>query len=236
VRVIQTPRSTGTRTLRRSRAPESPATASRRWVKAALFAFLGLAAADPAHAQQSPLAAPPLPPATAGNPPGQGPAESFLALSRSGSFALEFSAEGWYAVDPGAAPDLAGFDLAVYHRAGGAWVKGRLARRSNRGVEGALIDEAAQAKYLIQYDPEDVDVRLSSENYRGSALYCGRLRQGKARKACSLVAVALHGRQMVRLHSLIDATTPRQRERLLAEVERAFAGLRLLMPSEPDAK
>ena len=130
----------------------------------------------------------------------------------------------------GATAGHAGIDLAVYHRGGGAWVKGRLARRSNRGVEGALIDEATHAKYLIDYDPEDVAIHLSTETYRGSALYCGRLRQGNARKACSLVAVALHGRQMVRLHSLIDATTPGQRQKLLAEVENAFAGLRLLEP------
>lgn len=200
-----------------------------------MFAFLGLGAANPVHAQESPLAAPPLPPAAAETPHPQKRAESFLALSRSGSFALEFSGGDWYAVDPEAASDLAGFDLAVYHRGGGAWVKGRLARRSDRGVEGALIDEATHAKYLIDYEPEDVDVQLSTETYRGSALYCGRLRQGKARKACSLVAVVLHGRRMVRLHSLIDATTPRARERLLAQVESAFANLHLLAPKDSGA-
>ncbi|MCS5638626.1 MAG: hypothetical protein NZ990_19115 [Myxococcota bacterium] len=232
---IHTPRSTGVHVMDRGRARKSPAIPSTPRVKAVLFAFLGLGAADPVHPQQSPLAAPPLPRAATEAPLPEGPAESFLALSQSGSFALEFSGDGWYAVDPEAASDLAGFDLAVYHRGGGAWVKGRLARRSDRGVEGALIDEATHAKYLIDFEPEDVDIQLSTETYRGSALYCGRLRQGKARKACSLVAVALHGRRMVRLHSLIDATTPRARQRLLAEVESAFANLHLLAPTGPGA-
>ena len=152
-------------------------------------------------------------------------------MSRSGSFALEFPAKDWYAATPRTSDEDADLDLAVYHRGGGAWVKGRLARRSNRGVEGALIDEARHAKYLLDYDPDEVEVNLSTETYRGSALYCGRLRQGKARRACSLVAVVLHGRQMVRLHSLVDAATPSQRQKLLAEIEGAFASLRLTTPS-----
>lgn len=198
--------------------------------KAALFAFLALGSAAPANAEESPIGLPAAPPALAETGPLHR-SEAFLALSRSGTFALEFPGEDWYGVNPDASADLTGIDLAVYHRSGRAWVKGRLARRSNRGVEGALIDEATHAKHLVEYDPEDVEVHLSTETYRGSALYCGRLRQGKARKACSLVAVALHGRQMVRLHSLVDATTPARRQRLLAEVRSAFASLRLLAPN-----
>ena len=149
-------------------------------------------------------------------------------VSVSGAFALTFPGGEWFAVDPRTHPELEGLDLAVYHKGGDAWLKGRLARRSNRGVEGALIDEAQEAKYLIQYDPDSVELELSEANYRGSAVYCGRLRQGTARKACSRVGVALHGRQMVQLHSLVDARTPRLRAQLLAEIDAAFASLELI--------
>jgi hypothetical protein len=147
---------------------------------------------------------------------------------------LTFPNREWFAVDPRTDPRFVELDLAVFHSGGNAWVKGRLARRSNRGVEGALIDEARQAKYLIHYDPETVETEVSLETYRGSALYCGRLRQGTARKACSLVGVALHGRRMVRLHALVDAKTPSQRAQLLAEVEAAFASLHLLPGAAQD--
>jgi hypothetical protein len=146
-------------------------------------------------------------------------------MAVSEAFAMTFPGEGWFSVLPSSDAEFKGLDLAVYHRAGGAWVKARLARRSNRGVEGALIDEAIEAKYLIQYDPATVRTEISLETYSGFALYCGRLLQGTARKACSLVAEALHGRKMIRLHSLVDAKTPRQREVLLAQVEAAFASL-----------
>ena len=157
-------------------------------------------------------------------------APSLRVVADSARFALTFPGKGWFAVDPQSEARFAGLDLAVFHREGGAWLKGRLARRSNRGVEGALIDEAAHVKYLVNYDPESVETEISLENYRGSALYCGRLRQGSARKACALVAVALHGRQMVRIHALVDAKTPRRRDALLSELQRALASLELLDP------
>jgi hypothetical protein len=157
-------------------------------------------------------------------------APSLRVVANSARFALTFPGEGWFAVDPQSEARFAGLDLAVFHREGGAWLKGRLARRSNRGVEGALIDEAVHVKYLVNYDPENVETEISVENYRGSALYCGRLRQGSARKACALVAVALHGRQMVRIHALVDAKTPRRRDALLSELQRALASLELLDP------
>jgi len=157
-------------------------------------------------------------------------APSLRVVADSARFALTFPGKGWFAVDPQSEARFAGLDLAVFHREGGAWLKGRLARRSNRGVEGALIDEAVHVKYLVNYDPENVETEISLENYRGSALYCGRLRQGSARKACALVAVALHGRQMVRIHALVDAKTPRRRDALLSELQRALASLELLDP------
>lgn len=185
-----------------------------------------LGAEPPSPVDASPLDASPSPSrAAADTPTASG---SVRIVSVSGAFALTFPGREWFAVDPRTHPELEGLDLAVYHKAGDAWLKGRLARRSNRGVEGALIDEAQQAKYLIQYDPDSVELELSEANYRGSAVYCGRLRQGTARKACSRVSVALHGRQMVQLHSLVDARTPRLRKRLLAEIDAAFASLELL--------
>ncbi|HIG00338.1 MAG TPA: hypothetical protein EYQ66_03375 [Myxococcales bacterium] len=155
---------------------------------------------------------------------------SLRVVADSARFALTFPGKGWFAVDSQSEARFAGLDLAVFHREGGAWLKGRLARRSNRGIEGALIDEAVHVKYLVNYDPENVETEISLENYRGSALYCGRLRQGSARKACALVAVALHGRQMVRIHALVDAKTPRQRDTLLSELQRALASLEILDP------
>ncbi len=187
----------------------------------ALMAGATLGAEPPSPVDASPST----PRAAADTPTASG---SVRIVSVSGAFALTFPGREWFAVDPRTHPELEGLDLAVYHKAGDAWLKGRLARRSNRGVEGALIDEAQEAKYLIQYDPDSVELELSEANYRGSAVYCGRLRQGTARKACSRVGVALHGRQMVQLHSLVDARTPRLRERLLAEIDSAFASLELL--------
>ena len=168
------------------------------------------------------------------SPPPQSPLGSgstnqgLTVVAVSESFAMTFPGNDWFSALPSENPKFEGLDLAVYNRSGGAWVKARLARRSNRGVEGSLIDEASEAKYLIQYDPATVRTEISLENYSGSALYCGRLRQGSARKACSLVAVVLHGHKMIRLHSLIDAKTPRQREVLLSQVETAFASLERL--------
>jgi hypothetical protein len=204
--------------LWRIRAPES----KRFWRPGSLglvFILLG-ALGDPLRAEPAPYspAAPiaPLPDETN---------EGLRVMAVSEAFAMTFPGEGWFSVLPSSDAEFKGLDLAVYHRGGSAWVKARLARRSNRGVEGSLIDEATEAKYLIQYDPATVRTKISLETYSGSALYCGRLRQGTARKACSLVAVALHGRKMIRLHSLVDAKTPRQREVLLAQVEAAFASL-----------
>ncbi|MDG2335517.1 MAG: hypothetical protein P8Q97_14965 [Myxococcota bacterium] len=166
----------------------------------------------------------PAPPATVEEST-QGPARESTFVSQSGMFSLTLPGTNWFAVRPDTRPELAGLDLAVFRIGGGGWIKGRLARRSNRGVEGALIDEAVHAKYLIEYEPDAVETNLSLDAYRGSALYCGRLRQGSARKACSLVAVQLHGRQMIRLHSLVDAKTPRLRAVIQAEVEAALSSL-----------
>ena len=210
------------------RRSTSPGWAPLAW--AVFFTAVGcVASAEPTLALPDPRLAPGPASFAPGDP------EELLAVARSGSFRLTFPNREWYAVDPRNHPRLGKLDLAVYHAGGRAWVKGRLARRSNRGVEGALIDEAAEAKYLVAYDPDTVETKVSLEDYRGSALYCGRLRQGNANRACSLVVVALHGRQMIRLHSLVDAKTTRQRERLLAEVEAAFASLELL-PAPPDTE
>jgi hypothetical protein len=199
---------------------------------------------SPPSASPSPSPSPSAPPfprtppsAQAHERMGDSPAPSLRVVADSARFALTFPGKGWFAVDPQSEALFAGLDLAVFHREGGAWLKGRLARRSNRGVEGALIDEAVHVKYLVNYDPENVETEISLENYRGSALYCGRLRQGSARKACALVAVALHGRQMVRIHALVDAKTPRRRDTLLNELQRTLASLELLdpLPTQPGA-
>ncbi len=181
----------------------------------------GWAASEPSLSKAGPLHA--LPP-TAGNRE----AEEKALVSRSGAFALTFPGPEWFSVDPDSEPEDRDYDLVVHHPSGGAWVKGRLARRSNRGIEGSLIEEASHAKYLIDYEPDRVTTRISPDSYRASALYCGRRRQGIAREACSLVLVTLHGRRMVQLHSLVDAATPRRRENLQRQVEAAFESLRLL--------
>ena len=199
-------------------------------VLGALLLVVVLATPGPLLAAPPIGVAPPPPPAPAALLRGQGQEDERL-VARSGTFALTFPNQEWFAVDPDERPDLAGLDIAVYRAGGGGWVKGRLARRSNRGVEGALIDEASHAKYLIEYEPDTVRTELSLETYRGSALYCGRLRHGSAREACSLVAVRLHGRQMIRLHSLVDAKTPRMRKAILAEIESAFASLETIPPA-----
>jgi hypothetical protein len=195
-----------------------------------LWIGISLAVIGPLSVQGAELPDPPPAPAQAHERMGDALAPSLRVVADSARFALTFPGKGWFVVDPQSEARFAGLDLAVFHREGGAWLKGRLARRSNRGVEGALIDEAVHVKYLVNYDPENVETEISVENYRGSALYCGRLRQGSARKACALVAVALHGRQMVRIHALVDAKTPRRRDALLSELQRALGSLELLDP------
>ncbi|MDE0887277.1 MAG: hypothetical protein OSB70_17275 [Myxococcota bacterium] len=191
--------------------------------------LLGWLTLIPAPSLNAEITAPP----QAGGESAEEPPPESTFVSQSGTFSLTFPGSNWFAVKPETRPELAGLDLAVFRIGGGGWVKGRLTRRSNRGVEGALIDEAENAKYLIQYEPNAVETNLSLGAYRGSALYCGRLRQGSARKACSLVAVRLHGRRMIRLHSLVDAKTPRLRAAIQAEVESAFLSLQTAPSSSP---
>lgn len=158
--------------------------------------------------------------------------EPVRAISESGSFAVVLPNSDWVIVRGETDDRGKPLDLMLRHRDGQSFVKGRLARRHNRGIEGSLINESQQAKYLIHYDPESVEPELSDEDYTGSALFCGRLRQGPARRACSLVRVTLHGRQVIQLHSLIAADTPLARKRIQAQVETIFDSLKPLKPDE----
>lgn len=119
------------------------------------------------------------------------------------------------------------FDLHLSHSADGSWIKGRTGSRSPDGIRGVLRDESARAKAMIDYAPDEVVVDVSLETYRASALFCGRLRGGAPRHCCSLVHVALHGQETVRLHSLIIASTPMQRDRLVRDFARVMDSLTL---------
>ena len=153
------------------------------------------------------------------------------ALSESGRFALTFPASDWFVVPGDEDEQKRRYDLTLRHRDGASFVRAHRARRDNRGIEGSLIKESEQAKYLIQYDPENVAPEVSTEDYEASALFCGRRRQGPARRACSLVKVVLHGREVIRIHSLIDADTPRARKRLQTQVEAIVESLERLEPA-----
>jgi hypothetical protein len=124
-------------------------------------------------------------------------------------------------------PSYTAFDLDLSHFPEGSWIKGRVGRRSRDGMRGALRAEAAYAKQLIDYSPDEVVVDVSLDTYRASALYCGRLRGSTPRHCCSLVHVVLHGSQTVRLHSLIVASTPIQRDAVLREFARVMGTLAL---------
>lgn len=124
-------------------------------------------------------------------------------------------------------PSYTAFDLDLAHLPEGSWIKGHVGRKSRDGMRGALRAEEAYAKQLIDYSPDEVLVDVSLDTYRASALYCGRLRGSTPRHCCSLVHVALHGSETVRLHSLIVASTPVQRDAVLREFARVMGTLEL---------
>lgn len=172
------------------------------------------------------------PPSRPGSEP-QSPKETRRVPSESGRFALTFPTADWIVIQGDQDEQGQNYDLTLRHRYGASFVRAHHGRRDNRGIEGSLIEESAQAKYLIEYDPESVDPEISTEDYQASAVFCGRRRQGPARRACSLVKVALHGREVVKIHSLIDADTPLARKRLQAEVEAIIESLELIEPVSP---
>ena len=126
------------------------------------------------------------PPLRPGSEP-QPPKETRRVPSESGRFALTFPTADWIVVESDKDEQGQSYDLTIRHRDGDSFVRAHRGRRDNRGIEGSLIAESNQAKYLIEYDPETVDPDISTENYEASALFCGRRRQGPARRACSLV-------------------------------------------------
>ena len=170
------------------------------------------------------------------------PRASFRMLSNSKRFSLVLPEPGasgsprpmspvptasrWNRVNT-ANPAYSRFDLHALHYPEGSWIKGHVGRRSRDGMRGVLRAEEAYAKQLIEYSPDEVLVDVSLETYRASALYCGRLRGSGARNCCSLVHVALHGSETVRLHSLIVASTPLQRDVILREFASVMSTLTL---------
>lgn len=168
----------------------------------------------------------------------QPPKKKVRIPSQSGKFALTFPAADWSVIENDTDEQNQSYDLSLRHKNGTSFVRAHLDRRDNRGIEGSLIKESNQAKYLLEYDPESVEPKISTEDYEAEALFCGRKRQGPAGRACSLVKVALHGREVVKIHSLIDAETPLARKRLQEEVEAIFASLELIemLPIDSAAK
>lgn len=185
---------------------------------------------------------PPERPIRPGTPPPP-QVEKERVVSSSQSFALSFPNKDWTVLSDPDENQEEIFELRLQHRNGEAFIHGRTGKRDPRGIKGSLIDESRQAKYLLEYDPETVESVISQEDYTGSALFCGRRRQGPARRACVLVAVALNGRSVVKIHALIDADTPRARNQLQAEVEDIFQSLERLkqddvwtLPEAPQAQ
>lgn len=164
------------------------------------------------------------------------PQKKMRSLSDSGRFALTHGTPEWFVVPNDQDEQNQTYDLTLRHRDGDSFIRAHRGRRNNRGIEGSLIQESNQAKYLIDYEPETVAPEISTEDYEASALFCGRRRQGPARRACSLVKVVLHGREVIQIHSLIDSDTPRARQRLQAEVQDIVASLELLEPIQGNAK
>lgn len=189
------------------------------------------AAAESLHSK-----APVSPPLVRPDRPAPPPKEMTRSQSASGKFALTFPTLDWIMIENDRDEENRTYDLSLKHRNGSSFVRAHIGRRDNRGIEGSLIRESAQAKYLIEYDPQSVDPEISTEDYQASAVFCGRRRQGPARRACSRVKVALHGREVVKLYSLIDADTPRARKTRAAEVSAIFESLELLPPLQVDSK
>ena len=206
------------------------------WVAAMLVVATGALSAVPAaplSAAESEVKRPALPLRPDRAPPK--PQEKIRRTSESGRFALTYPTPEWFVVPDDRDEQDQRYDLTLRHRDGASFIRAHRGRRNNRGIEGSLIQESKQAKYLIDYEPETVAPEISTEDYEASALFCGRRRQGPARRACSLVKVVLHGREVIQIHSLIDADTPRARKRLQSEVEAIVDSLELIEPDETEA-
>ena len=84
------------------------------------------------------------------------PQKKMRSLSDSGRFALTHGTPEWFVVPNDQDEQNQTYDLTLRHRDGDSFIRAHRGRRNNRGIEGSLIQESNQAKYLIDYEPETV--------------------------------------------------------------------------------
>ena len=127
-----------------------------------------------------------------------------------------------------------GFGLLLEGPKTGMWLRGRIGPRTSSGIGGVLAHENSYAKMLIDFRPENAEAEVSLETYRGSAIFCGSLKGRKLRPACSLVFVALHGRETVRFHGLVQSKNPTEIDAMLEEMASLLSTLQLHVGPVPN--
>ncbi len=147
-------------------------------------------------------------------------------LSGSGKFSLNVPAYTWRQRSQTHRLH-SGFGLLLEEPKTGMWLRGRIGPRTSSGIGGVLAHENAYAKMLIDFRPENAEAEVSLETYRGSAIFCGSLKWRKLRPACSLVFVALHGRETVRFHGLVQSKDPAEIGAMLEEMASLLSTLQL---------
>ena len=144
--------------------------------------------------------------------------------SDSGKFSLllplvqhsSFFGRHWGGSDLARFPSV--FDLMLKHSPDGSWIWAHMGEKSPDGMPGVLAAATSYIRsFVVNYDPDEVVSEVSLETYRGSALYCGRIRDTHYKSSCGLAHVVLHGRETIRFYALIVANKRSQRDALLRE-------------------
>ena len=124
-----------------------------------------------------------------------------------------------------------GWDLVIAHHPDGSWIRVHIGKLSRKGMPGVLALAARYARsFLVGYELDEIVNEVSLETYRGTAIYCGRIRDSHYRHSCSLAHVVLHGKETIRFYALIAAVKPEERDSLLHEVESILTSLQLHEP------
>lgn len=123
------------------------------------------------------------------------------------------------------------YDLQLRHSPEGSWIRAHIGKRSNAGMPGILKLASVYARGLIvDYRSSEVVSDVSLRTYRGSVIYCGRVRNSHYQSSCSFAHVVLHGTETIRFYGLIAARTSQRRDRILQESISVLSSLELHEP------
>jgi len=124
-----------------------------------------------------------------------------------------------------------GWDLVIAHHPEGSWIRAHIGKMSHKGMPGILAIAAPYARgFIVEYELDEIVSEVSLETYRGTTIYCGRIRDSLYRHSCSLAHVVLHGEETIRFYALIAAVKREERNSLLHEVESILKSLQLHEP------